>query len=291
MGSDTTVYVDLYFMINFSMDFLCLYITARLLCPRVSPLREALAAAVGGGYAVAALFLPVGSYLALAIDAAACLLIVAVAFFRPSEPFRLLLYAPVFAAISMILGGVMTALFNLLNKTGLPDAVGSEGDGISVWLFALLAIISGAVTLFFGGYFKGRMSKRAVDAEITFMGKTVRVSGMSDSGNLLKDPIFGRPCIVADIDAIAAILPEELYFAAKSGAGELCGVSTELQKRIVLVPTRTATADRLLVGIRPDSVRLLVSKKGYGVDAPVVLTELKGGAGESKLLVPAELLA
>ena len=245
---------------------------------------------LGGAYAVSALFLPVEGYAALLIDAVACLVIVAVAFFRPSEPYRALLYAPVFAAVSMVLGGIMTALFNLLNKTGLPDVLGSQGDGISVWVFALLAIISGGMTLLFGGYFKGRMSTTQVEAEITLMGKGITVRGMSDSGNLLKDPIFGRPCIVADIEALAPILPEELYFAVKAGSCELCGLPTELQTRISLVPARTANADSLLVGIRADSITLFVNKKRYGVDATLVLTELKGGAGESRLLVPARLL-
>ena len=278
-------------MINFSMDFLCLFITAKLLCPKVRLIREVAAAVLGGAYAVAALFFSLPAWLALTVDIATCFVIVGVAFLRWKEPYRILLYAPVFAAVSMLLGGVMTALFNLLNKTGLPRLLGSEGDDISVWLFALLAIVSGVITLLGGGYFKGKMSAKEVEVEITLMGKAVRLRGMCDSGNLLCDPIGGRPCIVADTAALAPILPEGLYFAARSGADEVCGLPTELQRRIILIPAKTATGESLLVGIKADSVKLFTGKRGYEVDAPVALTDLKEGAGENKILVPTKLLA
>ena len=288
------MYVDLYFMINFSMDFLCLFITAKLMGIRASLLRQVLAAGIGGAYAVAALFLPLGTWGAIFADVSACLAIVAAAFFSRREPLRIIVYTLVFAAVSMVLGGIMTALFNLLNKTGLAKALEGGGDGISTWMFAVLAIISGGITLLSGGYFKGRMARHPVEAEITLMGKTVDVRGMGDSGNLLRDPVMGKPCIVADIDALASVIPEELYFAAKSRSAEkITALPTELQRRIILVPTKTASGDGILVGVRADKVVLVCGKgkKGYEVDAPVVLTELKEGAGENKILVPSELLA
>ena len=41
------------------------------------------------------------------------------------------------------MGGMMTALFHLLNRLELPlDVLGREQDGLSAWVFALLAGIS-----------------------------------------------------------------------------------------------------------------------------------------------------
>ena len=54
---EPSVYVDLYFMVNLSMDLLCLMITASLMHRKVSRLRVIAAAAIGGAYAVAALLL------------------------------------------------------------------------------------------------------------------------------------------------------------------------------------------------------------------------------------------
>ena len=287
-----TVYVDLYFMINFSMDFLCLFLTAKLLHTKASLYRLLLAAILGAAYAVTVLFLPFTSWQAMMLDVAACLLVSAVAFFSHREPYRTLLSALVFVLVSMVIGGIMTALFNLLNRSGLFDTLRGGGDGISVWMFAILAIISGAVTLLGGGFFKRRMARRSVEVEITLCEKTVRVRGMCDSGNLLRDPVGGRPCIVADRDALAPILPEGLYFASRTRSAEgVCSLPRELQRRIILIPTKTAVGDSVLIGIRADKVSLITGKGEHSVDAPIALTDLKDGAGEDRALVPAELLA
>ena len=48
----TTVYADILFVINFSMDFLILYITGRLLHEKNIPRKLIFAAAAGGVYSV-----------------------------------------------------------------------------------------------------------------------------------------------------------------------------------------------------------------------------------------------
>ena len=66
------VYADLLFLVNFSMDFLCLYLSVKLLHLPRARWRMLLAAALGGVYSVVALLLSVGSWLALALDLGVC---------------------------------------------------------------------------------------------------------------------------------------------------------------------------------------------------------------------------
>ena len=63
-----TVYVDLYFLINFSMDFLCFFLTSKLLSAKLSFGRTLVASTLGGIYANLALFLPVSVFFSLVID-------------------------------------------------------------------------------------------------------------------------------------------------------------------------------------------------------------------------------
>ena len=77
---EAEIYVDLYFLINTSMDFLCLLITGRLLHARMGTGRLLLAAAAGGGYAILSLLLSVGGVIGFFMDCAAALLSSAVAF-------------------------------------------------------------------------------------------------------------------------------------------------------------------------------------------------------------------
>ena len=68
------VYADLLFLVNFSMDFLCFFVTARLLHRRFKVARSILAAAMGGVYSVAILFVSMNAILGLIADLGFCML-------------------------------------------------------------------------------------------------------------------------------------------------------------------------------------------------------------------------
>ena len=79
-----TVYIDIFFLINFSMDFLSLFIASRLLSRKVRLWRLALSALLGGAYACASLVFSFSAHLgvfSLAVDALACLLMAFIVIF------------------------------------------------------------------------------------------------------------------------------------------------------------------------------------------------------------------
>ena len=133
-----TVYADVLFLINFSMDFLVFYICARLAGRRLYPFRSALASALGGAYGVASLFIDANGFVTSVCDVAALIVICCVAF--ASKNMRLRDFfgmCILFALISSILGGIMTALSSMLERSGFASLEYENGDDISVWLFAL----------------------------------------------------------------------------------------------------------------------------------------------------------
>ncbi len=155
----TDVYGDILFLINAGMDCLSCLLTARLLRRHIRGGRLALASLLGGVYAVAALFVNVGRAAALALDCLMCLCLCALVFLPGQEAGRRR-WLSVFPACgvyllgSLVLGGVMTGLYNLLNRAGCPDALAGMGaDGPTAWLFALLALLSGLLSLWGGRLF------------------------------------------------------------------------------------------------------------------------------------------
>ena len=280
-----TVYVDLYFFINFSMDLLCLYLTSRLLSTRLSLLRGCLAAALGGIYANISLFLNFGGLLGFALDTLCLVLLCAVAFLKKEKLRRLLPLSLVFAAVSATLGGIMTAIYYLFNRTGLFDFLrGGEGDGISVWLFAALALISALMTLWGGRGATRKMSASEVEIQITLDGKSVTLHGMTDSGNLLRDPLSGKPCIITDINKVSKIIPSCLR-----GNGDMLSKIALLKgnsrRRISLIPTQTATGESMLIGLREAHILIIQEGRKKEVDAIIALSRL-----EVEALVPTCLL-
>lgn len=287
-----TVYVDLFFLINFSMDFLCLFLSAKILCLRLSVARGLMGAAVGGLYAVLALFSPLGRIFSLCLDALVCFALCAIAFYRKGEGRSLPLYALVLTAISMALGGIMTALFHLFNRSPLSEGLETvEGDGLSVWVFGLLALISGWLTLMGGRFFAGRSAREKAEIELFYGGRSTRLSAMVDSGNLLREPISGRPCIVTDISALEGLLPAEILRAARKGdPSAMERISPRHVKNLRLIPTKTASGQGVLFGVRMEKITVDCGKGGRQVDALVALAELGKSAHESRALLPCELL-
>ena len=66
------VYADLLFLVNFSMDLLCFFVTGRLLHKDTRMWRMIVASALGGVYSVAVLFLPLGTLTAVLLDLLFC---------------------------------------------------------------------------------------------------------------------------------------------------------------------------------------------------------------------------
>lgn len=296
LGAETkmgqVVYADLFFLINFSMDFLCFYLTARILSRKLHLFRGVLAAVLGGIYANAALFLTLGRIPSLFLDFLVCVLMCAVVFGGRREWRSLPLYSVVYTAVSMTLGGFMTALFHLLNGSRLSDiGEAPKEDGLSVWMFALLAVISALLTLIGGRFFSRKSTRKVASVTVAQGGKKLRLRALCDSGNLLREPISGKPCIVVDTDAVKEILPPDVWRAAKKkNAEDFETISPGQIGRVRLVPTKTAAGDGLLLAFRPDEIILECGKERHRVDAMMVLGEIGKTADGNQALVPAELL-
>jgi len=283
------VYADLLFLINFSMDFLTLYLSARLLHRRMRPIHMCCSSVIGGIYSVISLFLPFGTVGFFISDILICIFMCFIVFHsKKSTVSRLLSAVAVFVLISAVIGGIMTALFNQLNRLDLPLQNG--GDNISAWLFLLLATIS-AITAFKGGdYFCKTSSQKMVDADITLNGKSITVCGITDSGNILHDPVSGKPVIITDVRAAATILPDTIKESIISGNIDLISnVPPQYINKIRIIPCSSISGNRLIIGIVPDSI---VIHNEYGSNdvaalfAPVNIPSLPKGCNA---IIPGEL--
>ena len=244
----TEVYADLYVLVNAGMDLLCLMITAALLRRRIHRLRLLLASLLGGLYALAALLLGLGGLIGFLLDLLAALGMCAVTFCQRGLGWGALLRASVTCGLtSALLGGVMTALFTWLNRLDLPLEL-LQGDGLSVWMLAILAAVAGLLTVKGGRLFARAKSVEAVTVEAELLGKRIALRAMVDSGNLLRDPISGKGVIVVERARLVGFFPRSLL------EGDGWDEDAELACRVRLIPTATATGQGLLVAIRPDRV-------------------------------------
>lgn len=282
------VYADLLFLINFSMDFLCMFLSVKLLHLRQHKGRMLLAAVVGGLYSVVSLLVSVRQWVALLLDVGMCFAMCALsAAGKGVRPGRLFLLCGTYFGISALMGGGMTALYNLLNKLDLP--LGEvQGDGISAWMFLVLATAAALTAAFGSRLFSRQSAKRTCRVRVRLADAAWEFDGLCDSGNLLCDPISGTPVIVADRERWLAHLPGELRGAVES-AGRDSGFAGQ-EKRVRLVPIRTAQGSSLAVALLPDEV--LIEEQNGKQRAVHALIAPSGQAlpEEYAAIVPAALM-
>lgn len=288
MGS-ADVYVDLFFMINFSMDFLCFFLCARILSRKLSLPRTLLSCAVGGAYATFALFTYATGAVALLLDVGVCILMSFIALWgRKSSSGATLVFALSYFVISMLLGGIMTGVFNLLNKLSLP--LGEiESDGISVWILVILAVVSGLITLIGGGFFKKKAQIMHAEVDITLFGRERSFLAIVDSGNLLRDPLGGKSVIVLDREKCKGFLPSELLECADGGAlSRLDALPEPYREKLRLIPARSALGDGIMIALSPERIIIKDGAGFHSADALVALSDVDESVGGA--IVPASLM-
>ena len=286
---EQTVYIDLYFIVNFSMDFLCFFLTSRLLSIHEKLWRVLVASAFGGVYACVALCLHLGAFLGIVADICACVLMATMAYLGREGARRIFSYSVVYAAVSIVLGGFMTVLFSLFNRVGLDRMLGSENDadGISVWIFALLALMSGLISVFGGRFFKRKSSHSFCCLRLHDRGKTVEIKGLCDSGNLVCDPISTKMCIITELNAVRDILRSSTYRAIEAGIPSTADAAD--MARIRVIPVKTVSGSDMIYALRLDRIEVDFGKGYREVDALLAFSRAAINADGAVAIVPASL--
>ena len=284
------VFVDILFLINLSMDYLCLYVCARILHRKIRLWRLIAASAIGGVYSVLSLFFYLSPILALLLDVTICFLICFVAYFERARGLPSLLLATfLFIGVSMMTGGCMTAIFNLLNKLDLPLSSMSS-DGISTYLFAFLALVAGIISLKSGQAISKHSSIKECKLYLRFCDADFELLGLSDSGNLVRDPISGRAVIFIDRKTLEKKV--SLAFMDDYQKGDAHGASC-LSLRLIAI--NTASGKAMAVAASPSSLEAEITDK-RGRVRRIALDALISPSPESlsdsgySAIIPSEIL-
>lgn len=250
------IYADVYFLINFSMDFLALFVTARLLRLKQKTIRMCVAAALGGIYATVSLVAFTKgqeTLLNVAIPTLMCVIAFGITKIGQVVKNTFLLFA-----VSFLIGGGMTALYYVINRflesrkiyiNGTIDTLYSD---IPVWLLAMLAVLCALVSFAWGRITRASAEKRKVEVVVREGKREVRFSALCDSGNLLYEPFGGLPVIIVGEKIMQSIVSEDIFevcFVGKKTSGNM-----EQTRKLRIIPAVTVGGDELLSGYVPDSV-------------------------------------
>lgn len=250
----TVVYVDTLFLLNLTIDYLLLRLSARICGQQIPACRLVLGALVGAGYALCA-FLPQGGFLTQPpVKVMIGVLLALIAFGGRRRFLRLTV---VFFACACALGGGVL-MVTLLGSGGLTYANGIPATGLDFKLLCLSAAGS-YLALSVGMRCLGRYSKltqEILPVRLTFQGRTVCLDALVDTGNTLADPLSDARVLVAEWEALRGIFPanlpvERALEAPTERAAELAVLLGA--ERVRLIPYRSVgVSSGMLFALRMD---------------------------------------
>lgn len=279
-----TVYMDVLFLVNLTVDFFLLLATATVRRLDASRFRLLLGAGAGALYSCAVFFPELNLAFTVCGKLAVSALVTAIAF--PLRGLRsFLLTFACFHGASALFAGVMMGLELMLQPSSL---LFSNGE-VYVDLSAGVLILSAAVAyllLWMGSRLLRQRGGTYRKLTLSVEGRTVTLSALYDSGNLLTDPLTGASVLVASLRAVSFLLPEEIRPAFASGDLSVLSQSP-WGTRVCMIPCTTVTGKGVLPAFRPDRVtvdgKLLarrtvvaVRSEGFGDDYDAILGEIEG---------------
>ncbi len=248
-----TIYLDSLFALNAIIDYFLLLCSAKAAGAVIRRLRLALAAVLGGLWAVACV-LPGFDFLRLApMKLLPALFMALIAFGGERRLARCLV---IFLGVSAAFGGAAWAA-SMLAGGGM--YAGRVYLPVSMRVLVLsFALCYAAVSLVFRRIGK-RPERELLTLEVTLRGRSLALRALRDTGNGLCDPVSGRDAAVAELDALRPLLPElqgRAFTDAAALFGELSALDG-LQGRVtLLLYSALGTRSGLLAALRPDSAAL-----------------------------------
>lgn len=238
---EATIYADILFFVNFSMDFITLWASSYLFSAKRSAKRLSLGAAVGALYGVIAAVCGLLGIWAYISAGAVSVLMVLCAFGMAGGIWELLRQSAVVWGCGALFGGLMTAFLMLFSKRGLIYTP-TEGVAVTAVSAAALYVTVRAVS----------RTKSRKNAFITLIlgDRSITAKALCDSGNLLRDPISQAPVITVSKSLLYPLLGKERTDCLTDGGRDM----EKLSLKIRVIPMKTTTHSTLCTAFLPDSV-------------------------------------
>ena len=254
---EKTVYIDVLFVLNMTVNYLLLLASAKMVDAEHSRMRLLGAAALGGVYAALVYFPSLSVLYTVVSRLLAAALMVFTAFgFRWF--FRLFL---TFFVTAFAFGGAVLAAQGLFSGVDVRNGV-VYIDMTLLNVIFVSAVVYLLIELLFHRAASGRGDVRTAKAVIKNGGKALEASVLIDTGCTLSDPISGKRVILIGFSDFTGLLPADEAEIIKALRRE--PPSMQLQalagcrqsSRFRLLPYSTIDRGGLLLAYRPDSVEV-----------------------------------
>lgn len=242
------IYVDIYFFKNVFFNFLLLYLTSFLIRKKTKWYRLILASLLGGIYAVLGLYLK-NIFQSNILKIVIALLMLIITYGKK----QILNIVSNFCILSYFIAGFIASILNVQNE-------------IVLILFAI------STFCLFIIYHKENKKQNYYEIEAVFLGNEINLKAKLDTGNELKDSLFGDAVIVVSEESIKGELNEEIICILRN---ERLEIPKKYQNKIKLITFQTIAEEGIKMGIKLDYVEIYDRNQKIKNQAVLILTDRK----------------
>lgn len=263
-----TIYIDVVLIENLIMNYIILLATGIILKIKIKHLRLIIASLIGAIYTILTYVITIQIYSNFLLKFILSMMIIFVAY-NPPNVKKMWKYLIVFYLTSFVFGGAAFALIyivkpqEILMKNGLFLGTYPLKNVILAGIVGFIIITSTFKIV------KSKITQKDIykNVKIEIDGKQIDLNAMLDTGNMLKDPITGKPVIVVEKSILYEILPKELLDnLEKILGGDLKNISEDIKdkyvKKLKFIPfSSLGRQNGMLIGIKPNFVEIIEEQK------------------------------
>lgn len=281
-------YIDVYFLVNFSVDILSLSFASSLSKVRTTLIRTVLLSFVGSVLATASVLFFNG----LVFETLASFiffLLIFVFLTKNVNFYRRIKVTLIFIVLEALMGGLVSFGYAFLDRHFGKFLLfeNEEMPNRRLLALALLILLASGVFRLLVLFFTHTATQKSVSVSISLLGKETLVEALVDTGNLLTDPVSERPVMLLKLN-----FARKLYDNFPSNTADVQEVDKALLKRICVIPAHSIGGKGLLIGIRADEVKIFDDSDNseQAIDIIIAADKEDGTYGGFGALIPAAAL-
>ena len=282
----TTLYIDVYFLINLTVDILSAYFASRAVNMKTTVKRLMGIGILGGVLAVLDVLFRVSFalrlfYLILMLFGSGAVIS------KNATPKRRVRFVFAFLFFEMFVGGGVYYGYILIDRYFGEYLAGADG-GVHrreiIILSLLILFVIGVLKLLIM-VFGGERFIRSCRIRIEIDGKSEDVDALIDSGNLVRDPMNMYPVLFVKKGIAKRLFPTNVIDLTN-----IDELDSAYRKRIRLIPVTKNGKTHVLTGVRTDKVSIVHEGNEDEVLVTLAIDKEEGSFGGYDALLPSAIL-
>lgn len=280
-----TLYIDVYFFINFTVDILALYFSSAFAKIFTTVPRLLLGGAIGGAYSVIGILLVENSFLMYPLSILFIVLMVSVTA-KGAGIYRKIKYCIAFLLFQILLGGLVYYGYCALDKLPIAEKINGFGEeNRNLLILAVLVLFSIGVLKLMMSLFGNTRSERNVKITLKYRGRESELDALVDSGNLACDPIDKTPVMLISSRSADKLLGEDAELITTPEHADY-----GLKKRLRIIPVNFGSCNKVLYGVKPDEAYVHTGKKQIKISLVIAIDAEGRDYGGYTALIPLSAL-